>query len=575
MSEITSEKRAEILAKWKKDGTFATPLKQISLDKLVEITSILVGKDLVPFVKRSVVKTVLDHSKRREYPLEICVNYLKSAVRAEKRKEGMQDMVVNYLGSRDILTQKNNFDPLRVSGHRSLLLVDGTDEIIEATVWDIGPGEEGSRKPLHFWHKIKAKIEETEFTRSSGEKGTGFTFAFIEDEEPADRKDIVERLIKKAIPFDSISSESHMWQPIVIHGRMGGFKPIEDWQPTGEMVPITDADGMPVIDHNTGKARMRAKKEPTAEGQPLIQPRLNNQDIAIYTLAASVSPLDPNEKTVNKLKFRLLNKKFGNHILDLGVGMQEVFADAMQEEDPLDYLSSTYKGTEVLCVGAVTRFAPDDTRDINWVEFEASLVIKVDGLTSGAVGQEITTTIPTTPKSEPQPTPSKEDVAAIASDVAPKVAKVAVETPVVPDALSVPASVSEGEKSKAQIIRQAIMETRELYPASAGIEEIESLELFIMKPYCDAKMKILDEHKPFIKKQLEQVRKEHGDSPVGEKADPAATSLPKAASESGEGPVESMAHVEPTKCSGCGEIIVGNVFDHYKTCKAIHGDKKE
>jgi len=573
MSDITSEKRAEILAEWKKDGTFATPLKQISLDKLVEITSILVSKDMVPFVKRSVVKTVLDHSKRREYPLEICVNYLRSAVRAEKRKEGMQDMIVYYLGSRDILTQKNNFDPLRVSGHRALLLVDKTDEIIEATVWDIGPGEEGSRKPLHFWHKINAMIEETEFTRSSGEKDTGFTFAFIEDEEPADRKDIVERLIKKAIPFDSIDRDSHMWQPIVIHGRMGGFKPIEDWQPTGEMVPITDTDGMPVIDSNTGKARMRPKKEPTAEGQPLIQPRLNNPDIAIYTLAANVSPLDPAEKTVNKLKFRLLNKKFGNHILDLGVGMQEVFADAMQEEDPLDYLSSTYKGTEVLCVGAVTRFAPDDTRDINWVEFEASLVIKVDGLTSGAVGQEITTTIPTTPKSEPQPTPSKEDVVATASDVAPK----AVESVTVPPSVVVPASapVSEGEKSKAQIIRQAIMETRELYPASAGIEEIESLELFIMKPYCDAKMKILDEHKPFIKKQLEQVRKEKGDSPVGEKADPAATSLPKAASESGEGPVESMAHVEPTRCSGCKEIIEGNVFDHYKTCIAIHGDKKE
>ena len=568
MSDITSEKRAEILAKWKKDGTFATPLKQIPLDKLVEITSILVGKDLAPFVKRSVVKTVLDHSKRREYPLEICENYLKTAVRAEKRKEGMQDMVVNYLGSRDILTQKNNFDPLRVSGHRSLLLIDGTDEIIEATVWDIGPGEEGNKKPLHFWHKINAKIEETEFTRNSGEKDTGFTFAFIEDEEPADRKDIIERLIKKAIPFDSIDRESHIWQPVVIHGRLGAFKPIEDWQPTGEMVPITDTDGMPVIDPNTGKARMRAKKEPTAEGQPIIQPRLNNPDIAIYTLAASVSPLDPAEKPVNKLKFRLLNKKFGNHILDLGVGMQEVFADAMQEDDPLDYLSSTYRGTEVLCVGAVTRFAPDDTRPINWVEFEASLVIKVDELTSGAVGQEITTTIPTTPKSEPHPTPSKEDAKAIASDVAPKVAKSAVETPPA-------APVSEEGKSKAQIIRQAIMETRELYPPSAGIEEIESLELFIMKPYCDAKMKILDEHKPFIKKQLEQVRKEHGDSPVGEKADPAATSLPKAASESGEGPVESMAHVEPTRCSGCKEIIEGNVFDHYKTCSAIHGEKKE
>jgi len=570
MSDITFEKRAEIIEGWKKDGTFAVQLKQIPLDKLVEITSILVGKDLASFVTRAVVKTVYDHSKRREYPLEICVNYLKSAVRAEKRKGDMHDMTVYYLGSRDILTQKNDYDPMRVSGHRSLLLIDKTDEIIEATVWGIGPGEEGNKKPLHFWHKIQAMLEETEFTRQSGEKGTGYTFAFIENEEPADRKTIVERLIAKAIPFDAISEESHMWKPIVIHGRLGGFRSLEDWQVTGEMVPITDTDGMPVIDQNTGKARMRAKKEPTAEGQPVIQPRLSNPDVTIYTLGANVSPLDPDEKTENKLKFRLLNKKFGNHLLDLGIGMQEVFADAMQEEDPLDYLSSTYRGTEVLCVGAVTRFAPDEKRPINWVEFEASLVIKVDELTSGAVGQEITTTKPTTPESEPQPTPSEEGLAAIASDVAPEVVKSAVTPPP-----STPVVVSEEGQSKAQIIRQAIMETRELYTSSAGIEDIESLELFIMKPYCDAKMKILDEHKPFIRKQIEILKKEIGDSPVGEQAAPAAASLPKAVSENGEGPIEKMAHVEPTRCSGCGEIIEGNVFDHYKSCTAIHGDKKE
>ena len=131
---LDPKKRASALAELQEQGKLDRLVKSFTLDELVPIVKLLVDPELAPFVTRDTIRPTWEHGRRREYPVKSCTNHFESLPRVEKRKANMYPLNVINLGSRDIITAKDNYDPLKSNGHRVIAFLPDTSEIKEFAV---------------------------------------------------------------------------------------------------------------------------------------------------------------------------------------------------------------------------------------------------------------------------------------------------------------------------------------------------------------------------------------------------------------------------------------------------------
>jgi len=558
-----------------KDPRLDQPLSSFSLSDAVGMAKAMVHPDLAPFITTATIKQTYEHSVRAAYPIRICKNYFEQAAKADKRKQSMNTWDAYFLGARDILTAKTNFDPARVNGQRALLYRLDIGQLQEATVWGSGPGDEGNKATLPFWHVIAAKIEENEFRRQSGETDIGYTMSYLDRSEPLSPETIINQITKLAVPISALDYDAHRYKPVIVIGKLGGFKPLEEWEETGQLVPVLDADRNPVIDPKTGSAQMRPERQPSAEGQPFIQQRIDDPNKNIYTFQANIAPIDEDDKSENRLRFRFLNKKLGNHFVDLPL-IQQIFSDAVTmgvgtSEDAVEHLTGTYAGTEVLVAGVITRFYRDEERSLNWIDMEATLCVPLDAASVGTVEQVVTTSAPVTP-AVPAP-PAVEMVTP--SGIAP-----AVETPPpagvdpvvleaatapTPQPAAIPKTPAPQATTVVDQLKTIVHEGRELYGPTMTITELQSLRV-LPEHMVGADGTVLPDHVNMINHVINMVAKEAGDSPVGAAgtsvaAQPVVESAPAGT---------AAPQMEPMICPKCQKVLQpDDVLGHAKECPGV------
>ena len=510
---LNPKERAAALAELQEQGKLDKLVKSFTLDELVPIVKLLVDPELSSFVTRDTVRPTWEHARRREYPVRSCVNYFESIPRVEKRKADMYSLNVISLGSRDIITAKNNFDPMKANGQRVIAFLPDTSEIKEFAVWghDVG-ADVDTKKPLSFWHKHRVMIQERPFVFQSGEKGVGKEIALIEESVPVDKNEVISHLLQHAIPeFDAITA-AYLYQPVIIRGKIVSFDSIEDWEPTGRLVEVLDRTGKPMIDELTKEPLKREERvaKRGKEGQPLIQPRLDDINREIYTFAVSIQPIDSDEPSENRIRVRFLNKKLAEHFISISPNQDQVFRDAHSArgdptEDTWDICDGFLSGTEVLIVGSVTRFQHDPKgRRLNWVDIEGTMMIALDGSSSPSPSQVTEVTVPVSSsvtKSVPQsqtiqpvtthvPEPSIEDVI-----VARPVAEPVIQEPLTP----------------IQKIFLAIEEAVETWQThSIDIPEIEMIQSQYMTEFCvPGTAQIRPEYHDRIRLAIKNWKKQH------------------------------------------------------------------
>lgn len=553
---LDPKERAEARKELEAQGKLDALVKSMTLDELVPIVKVIVDLELAPFVTRETVRPTWEHQRRREYPIKSCVNYFEALPRAEKRKADMYPLIVIPLGSRDIITQKTNFDPMKANGHRNICFLPDVGEIKEFAIWGHHPGDNPDvEKPFTFFHRHRVMIEERPFTFTSGEKGVGRDIALIEESAPIDRQELTAHLLQHAIPeFDAVT-KVYEYQPIVIRGRLMSFKSVEDWEPTGLLVEARDRDGKPIIDEVTKKTLMREERKPSAEGQPLIQPRLDDPNQEIYTFAASIVPMDQSEKPENRIKVKFLNKKLAQHFIDLGPIQEKLFRDAMlavddPTEDTWDVLDGFLRGTEVLVVGVVTRFQKDPKgRPLNWVDIEATMLLSLEATSEGADTVEQVVTTQPTPAAAPSPSPSPTpDPAPVAepeiiqpiTPVAPEPEKPperAVEPSihdVVVTAETVPAPPVAEVLTPVQKLMRVVEEAVEVWQTyNLDISEIEMVQSPLMTEFCiPGTATIKEEHHDKVRLAIKKYKEAHKGETLT--APPIATAPGPATGQKGE-----------------------------------------
>lgn len=543
------------------------PLKKFSLEEVVNMAKSLVGPDLAPYIRGNDIKDIYEDGKKREYPVKICKSYF---IRAAKRLKSIEDMVnwdVVYLGSRDIVTAKNNYNPRQSNGHRAGIIKLDDKSLKEAVIWGSGIGDRGEDTVPDFWKKYAVKVNVGEYR---GEPS--YELSYVDDSEPISKNDVIRMLLDKAVRpqdlevvfEDGERTLEKLYDPVVLRGRTFGYFGLEVWgtrkDENGEPITtvVRDENGEPVRD-KTGKIVTREERYvKDGEEQPLIQPRLDDSEMGIYTFGASLLPLEDDTESKNRVKFRFLNKKLGRQKVDYGPYQERVFHDAIEYgEEPgrkaSDHLNSVYSGTEVLIVGAPIRHSYDADNDLHYIDIEASMLIALD-LVEGAdvpVSEDITQ-----PDAEPQPQPQPEPQPQMEPEPEPEPE---------PETRPEPKPVAEhDDMGDIERIKQGIRETQELYGETATIQDIETLELPVMKKFTGPDNKIMPEYRKQVAMVLKKMRE--GGSAKPEPSEPEEVEQPE--------PVQNISEDDAIdqgliKCQGCGEYFKqGEILDHSMNCPA-------
>lgn len=586
-----------------KQNILDTPLKNLELDAVVNAAKLVLSEDLREFCTAETIAEIYNEADYRELSIHLNTNRFTTVCRKAKRMANMFAMSGILLGSRDLLTKKNKWMAIRATGQRVLILRLDQEQVVEPTVWGHGPGDRNHKKTIPFWAKCQFMAETTTFTREgSDEKEEGTLLSYLEAEEPISSVELFAALQKYAKSPEMLE-ESDVYFPIVLRGAIGSFSPIDKWEDTGIMIDVLDRSGSPVIDKKTGKVVKRPERERAAEGFPLIQGRLDNPEEQIYTFQVTVNPLDDTIETINRVKFKFLNKKMARHLI--AVPSQElVFRTAFQKgmgtaNDSFDHLTDTYRGMDAYVIGVMTRFSHDEKRDLNWIDIEGTMLVTVvqgSSTPTSVPAQLVTEATPssapaaTVPAPAPAPAPSiPPEVEKIAREanlyppvvesppivnvpvvpathpvVEPTVLPTAPVTPVVPAAPAappvIPPTPAEAEQPLVVRLKAAIEETMELHGKGMTVEEFEGFGLCPEELIDSATRKIKPDRLEGIQKAIAKVRQELGDKEVGSHGSTGPTSV----STLSAAEQKLMKETGTFECAACGAQLPDTIEEHRK-----------
>lgn len=577
----------------KKDSS--KPIKLLSLERVAELAKLVVEEGLKESCTPETIRSVWEDSDYREYTVVLNTPRFNTACRKVQRMASMFPLAGIYLGSRDLLLAKFNFDVMRVRGQRVLILRSETElsQIEEVTVWGHGPGDRGDKVEIPFWADSQFMAIVKKFPLRDGGEGEGVELEYFQGSTPVSRTQLFEKLALCAQSPEMIE-ESFLYQPIVMRGKISTFGPLTKWKSTGKKVDAKDRYGQKIKLPN-GTIKMIDERVRDEEGFPCIQGRINNPEEEIYTFTLTIKPLNSDVDTPNVVKVKFLNKKLGRHLIELN-SHQRMFRDAFNRgtgtaNDAFDHLTGTYRDTEVFIMGTVTRF--NETDEVTWIDIEGTMLLALNMSDEQIEPKSESPVLSSTPQSTAAPTvptvpvvptipavtdPTPTDVEAfvkaedelLAESRAAHTAEVAavteiakaVEGPPVavpPAAVAVPPA-SEEPVSLAKRLEAAIKESMELYGNNMTFEEFDDFGL-CPEELVGAGSKVRKERHKMVEKMIAKVRADLGDSSVGSHGDVSGPT-----SVSTLTPEEAAAVDVDQVCSACDGPMTPHPHAHWEVC---------
>lgn len=560
------------------------PIKTMTLDEFVDKAKLVLDEGLEEFCSSAVLKPIYENSDYREYSTILNTPRINTACRKQQRMASMFPMTGINLGSRDLLMKKFNYDVTKVTGQRNLILRTDAPKIVDATVWGHGPGDRGEKVLIPFWADCQFMAVKTEFTREDGSKDTGVEVAYLEGSAPISREQLHKLLADRAFTADMLE-ENFRYQPIVLRGKIGTFSKLPKWKSTGKRIQAKDRNGNPIMLPN-GTVKMKDERVRDDEGFPCIQGRIDNPEEEIYTFGVTVGVMDRSIDTKNVVKFKFLNKKMARHFVELN-SHQRMFRDAFARgigtaNDAFDHLTNSYRGTEVLAVGVLTRW--DDQGETVWIDVEGTMLLALNMSESQIApatesplltpspphanleGQPVAPVAPTAPSAPPVPETVVENAAGTPTTVAavPTTPAPSAEPVPVTEAVPAPASSMATEKNQSLAARldAAIKETMEMYGKDKmTFEEFEDFGL-CPEEFIGTGSKIKKERKKLVEKRIVKVREGLGGSEVGSYGDKdSPTSVSTLTPEEAERTEVSQI------CAACGKPMLPTPHGHWEVCE--------
>lgn len=558
------------------------PIKSMTLVEFADIAKLVLDEGLEEFCTTESLKEIHEDSDYREYSVILNTNRINTACRKVQRMKAMFKLTGINLGSRDLLMKRYNYDITRVTGQRLLLLRTDAPKIVDATVWGHGPGDRGEKVPIPFWADCQLMAVKTEFDREDGSQDTGTQIEYLEGSTPINRAHLYELLGQRALTSDMLE-QSMQYQPLVLRGKIGTFTKLTKWR-----TKINPANGKPVMEEAKdkrgapirlpdGSPKLVEVRERDDEGFPCIQGRIDNPEEEIYTFAVTVGTMDRSIDTKHNVKVKFLNKKVAKHLIELH-SQQRMFRDAFAKgigtaNDAFDFLTNTYRGTEVLVVGVMTRW--DEQSNMTWIDVEGTmlLALNITGeqmeptsespllATPSPQAPEQATLAPEAPAVPTVPSVSSAPVVEEPAVPAPPDPAPTTEAPVDPAPAPAPPMATEEQKPVIERLDAAIHETMEMYGKDKmTFEEFEDFGLCPTE-FLGAKNKILKERKNAVEKRIAKLRKDLGTSEVGSYGD---TESPTSVST--QTPKEAAATEVESICAACEGPMTPTPHGHWEVC---------
>lgn len=548
------------------------PIKTMTLDEFVDKAKLVLDDGLEEFCSSAVLKPIFENSDYREYSVVLNTPRINTACRKQQRMQAMFPMKGINLGSRDLLMKKYNYDVTRVTGQRNLILRTDAPKIVDATVWGHGPGDRGEKVLIPFWAECQFMALKTEFTREDGTKDTGTQIEYLEGSAPISREQLHQLLADRAFTSD-ILEENFRYQPIVLRGKIGTFSKLAKWKSTGKKIEAKDRNGNPILLPN-GSVKMVDERVRDDEGFPCIQGRIDNPEEEIYTFAVTVGVMDRSIDTKHVVKVKFLNKKVARHLVELN-SHQRMFRDAFARgigtaNDAFDHLTNSYRGTEVLVVGVLTRW--DDKGETVWIDVEGTMLLALNMSESQIAPATESPLLTSSPQAPEQPVAPAAPTAPSAPSVpetvaAPTTPAPSAEPVPAPEAAPVPAPpiqpvATEKKQTIAARLDAAIKETMEMYGKDKmTFEEFQDFGL-CPEEFIGTGGKIKKERKKIVEKRIVKIREGLGDSEVGSYGDKDSPT-----SVSTLTPEEAKQVEVSQVCAACGKPMEPTPHGHWEVCE--------